>query len=85
VIGDGSLGEVPHFRFLGRIGVEAAGRGGYPHHVEPDAQHILDVGNLLPGVRMETGELFSCPVEGSVFEVGVRGFEVTVYCRESVK
>ena len=55
VVGDGSLGKVPHFRFLGRIGAEAAGCGGSPDHVEPHAQRILHVANLLAGVRMEAG------------------------------
>lgn len=54
VIGDGPLGKVTHFRILVRIGVEAAGRGGSPDHVKPHSQRIRDVGNLLPGVRMET-------------------------------
>jgi len=39
---DGSLGKVPHFRFLGRIDTEATGCGGPPDHVEPHAQRILD-------------------------------------------
>jgi len=51
VIGDGSLGEVSHLGFLGRIGAESAGCGESPDHVEPDAQRILDVGNLPPGSR----------------------------------
>jgi hypothetical protein len=55
VIGDGPLGKVTHFRILVRIGVEAAGRGGSPDHVEPHAQHILDVGNLLAGEGMKSG------------------------------
>ena len=33
----------------------------------------------------EPGELYSCPVEGFVFEVDVQGFEVIVYRRESAK
>lgn len=33
----------------------------------------------------EPGELFSCVVEGFVFEVDVQGFEVIVYRRESAK
>ena len=40
LIENGSLGKVPHFRFLGRIGTEAAGYGGSPDHVEPHAQLI---------------------------------------------
>lgn len=55
VVGDGPLGKVTHFRILGRIGAEAAGRGGSPDHVEPHAQRILYVGNLLAGVRVEAG------------------------------
>jgi hypothetical protein len=51
VIGDGSLGKVPHFRFLGRIGAKAAGCGGSPDHVEPHAQRIRD---------LKTYVLFSC-------------------------
>jgi hypothetical protein len=35
--------------------VEAAGCSGSPNHVEPDAQRILDVGNLLAGVRVKSG------------------------------
>ena len=35
--------------------------------------------------EMESGTLFSCPVEGSVFEVDVQGFEVIVYRREAAK
>ena len=31
------------------------------------------------------GRLFSCPVEGYVFEVDVQGFEVIVYRREAAK
>ena len=34
---------------------------------------------------IESGTLFSCPVEGFVFDVDVQGFEVIVYRRESVK
>jgi hypothetical protein len=34
---------------------------------------------------MEPGTLFSCSVEGFVFEVDVQGFEVIVYRRESAK
>jgi hypothetical protein len=37
------------------------------------------------GDAMEPATLFSCPVEGSVFEVDVQGFEVIVYRRESSK
>jgi len=48
VIGDGSLGKVPHFRFLGRIGAEAAGCSGSPNHVEPHAQRILMSGISSP-------------------------------------
>lgn len=55
VIGDSPLGKVPYFRILVRIGVETAGRGGSPDHVEPHAQHILDVGNLLAGEGMKSG------------------------------
>lgn len=33
----------------------------------------------------EDRDLFSCPVEGFVFEVDVQGFEVIVYRRESAK
>ncbi len=35
--------------------------------------------------KMESETLFSCPVEGFVFEVDVQGFEVIVYRRESAK
>ncbi len=34
-------------------------------------------------VGSDSGTLFSCPVEGYVFEVDVQGFEVIVYRRES--
>jgi len=34
---------------------------------------------------MEGGTLFSCPVEGFVFDVDVQGFEVIVYRREAAK
>lgn len=34
---------------------------------------------------MGPGTLFTCPVEGFVFEVDVQGFEVVVYRRESAK
>ncbi len=37
------------------------------------------------GDVMESGTLFSCPVEGFVFEVDVQGLEVIVYRRESAK
>jgi hypothetical protein len=53
VIGDGSLGKVPHFRFLDRIDAEATGCGRSPYHVESHAQRVLDVGNLLAGVSMK--------------------------------
>jgi hypothetical protein len=33
------------------------------------------------GGEREPGELYSCPVEGFVFEVDVQGFEVVVYRR----
>jgi hypothetical protein len=33
----------------------------------------------------ESGSLFSCPVEGFVFEVDVQGYEVIVYRRENAK
>jgi hypothetical protein len=32
----------------------------------------------------EHGELFTCPVEGSVFEVDVQGYDVMVYRRGQV-
>jgi len=35
--------------------------------------------------EMESGTLFTCPVEGFVFEVDVQGFEVIVYRREAAK
>ncbi|GAB4239759.1 MAG: hypothetical protein OHK0028_17720 [Deltaproteobacteria bacterium] len=37
------------------------------------------------GAEAEAGELFSCPVEGFVFEVDVQGYEVIVYRRERTK
>jgi len=37
------------------------------------------------GAEPETGELFSCPVEGFVFEVDVQGYEVIVYRRGIAK
>ena len=54
-IGDISFGKVPHFRFLGRIGAKAAGRGGFPDHVKSHAQRIRDVGNLPACEGMKTG------------------------------
>ena len=33
----------------------------------------------------ETGDLFTCAVEGFVFEVDVQGYDVVVYRRESAK
>jgi hypothetical protein len=33
----------------------------------------------------EPGDLFTCAVEGFVFEVDVRGFDVVVYRRERAK
>ena len=35
-----------------------------------------------PGEPPEPGALYSCPVEGFVFEVDVQGFDVVVYRRE---
>ncbi len=37
------------------------------------------------GDASESGTLFTCPVEGAVFEVDVKGFEVVVYRREASK
>ena len=47
VIRDGSLGKVPHFRFLGRIDAESTGCGRSPDHVESHAQRVLDVGDFV--------------------------------------
>jgi hypothetical protein len=44
----------------------------------------LDAHGAFPadGQEREPGELFSCPVEGFVFEVDVQGFEVIVFRRD---
>ncbi len=46
----------------------------------------LDAEGAFPGVGgeepPEPGALYSCPVEGFVFEVDVQGFDVVVYRRE---
>ncbi len=34
------------------------------------------------GELPESGALYSCPVEGAVFEVDVQGFDIVVYRRE---
>ncbi|MEW6721459.1 MAG: hypothetical protein AB1346_13515 [Thermodesulfobacteriota bacterium] len=46
----------------------------------------LDARGAFPGGGAEDGEaeatLYSCTVEGYVFEVDVQGFEIVVYRRE---
>jgi hypothetical protein len=47
---------------------------------------LVALGAFAAGVDAhEPGDLFTCAVEGSVFEVDVQGFEVIVYRRESAK
>ena len=47
---------------------------------------IVALGGFAAGPDMhEPGNLFTCAVEGFVFEVDVQGFDVVVYRRENAK
>ena len=47
---------------------------------------LLALGAFAAGADAhEHGDLFTCAVEGFVFEVDVQGFEVVVYRREKAK
>ena len=47
---------------------------------------LAALGVFAPGVDpQEHGDLFTCDVEGSVFEVDVQGFDVMVYRREAYR
>jgi hypothetical protein len=53
VIVTGPFGEIAEFRFPGRIELKTAYRGGAAHHVEADADCVVDIGDLLACKRVE--------------------------------